>query len=269
MNALTEKNYIEQSLGEMVREKVQLQDEEKERVVEYLLQYREALKLHRRLVVIGRAGRGKTSLLYSSVLTSLEKLERDETAVVPIFTPLKELQRMSNLRDLKGYLDGAVADDVVSRWLWDCVEKGNVNILLDGLDEVSREKRLEFLNSRGILAELVRMLAAPQSRIVLTCRDSVYGELSERLSEIKRAGENEGFIKMELQRFKPEQIIAYALQFFRDEVAAQAFLKDIEDPRGKLSKGTQSSRYTHLAEEPLYLHMLCWLWTGMGDQAEV
>lgn len=49
-----------------------------------------------------------------------------------------------------------------------------------------------------------------------------------------------------------------------DERKAQAFLKDIEDPRGRSSEGERSSRYTHLAEEPLYLHMLCWLWAGTG-----
>lgn len=268
MNELTESSYVRQSLGEMVEEKIQTPRGLEEREVEHQREFRETLRLHRKVVVIGRAGRGKTSLLYWAVLTFLDMLEHDETAVVPIYVPLKELQKVGSLKDLKEHLEAQVADERVSRWLWGHVEKGNVLLLLDALDEVPYDKRLEFLNARSILADLVRTLATPQARLVLTCRDSVYGELSKTLSELKRPGEKEGFVKMELKRFTRGDIIAYAEQFFGNKQRAQAFLKDIEDPRGRSSEGERSSHYTHLAEEPLYLHMLCWLWAGMGEKAE-
>jgi len=258
MNELTEQSYVRQSLGEIVKEKVQTPKGLKEREVEHQRAFREALKLHRKVVVIGRAGRGKTSLLYWAVLTYLDNLEKDETAVVPIFIPLKDLPQMESLENLKEHLDAKVTDERVSKWLWGHVEKGNILLTLDALDEMPRDQRLPFLNDRSILATLVRTLTAPQSRIVLTCRDSVYSELAERLTERKRPGEKEGFVKMELKRFIREQIETYAKQYFQDDQKAPAFLKDIIDPRG----GASSSRYTHLAEEPLYLHMLCWLYAG-------
>jgi predicted NACHT family NTPase len=278
MNDLTNDTYVGQKLAEMVKEKVQGHRGLEDREVEHQREFLEALRLHPKVVVIGRAGRGKTSLLYWAVLTWLAALAQDETAPVPIFVPLKDLDKMDNRHDLRTYLEGRLADTRVTRWLWNCFEKGNVLLLLDALDEVQRDKRLEFLNDRGILADLVRAMEAPDAKIVLTCRDSVYGDVRERLSERKRRGEPEGFVKMELKKFNRDQIAAYAKQFFLAEAKGQpdaqaqatertgAFLRDIEDPRGRPAEGGRSSRYTHLAEEPLYLHMLCWLWAGKNDE---
>jgi hypothetical protein len=266
MNELTDATYQQQTLGEWVKEQVFTPQGLQEREVEHQREFRKALELHRKVVVIGRAGRGKTSLLYWAVLASLAALEHDKTAVVPVYVPLKDLQEAGNLQ---AYLRGQFSDERILNWLWGHVQKGNVLLLLDALDEVPREARMKLLNARSILADLVRTVTAPQAHLVLTCRDSVYTELSERLSELKQAGEREGFVKLELKRFGREQIIAYARQFFRDEQRAQAFLKDIEDPRKQSSEDKRSSRYTHLAEEPLYLHMLCWLWAGLDGKGEV
>lgn len=269
MNDLTEQTYVRQLLGEMVpaEERVPTSRGLEERYVEQLREFQEALDLHSQVVVIGRAGRGKTSLLYWAMLEGLQRLQHDDTAVVPVYLPLKDFYKGGSLSDLKEYLDAQLADVRVSHWLWSHIQKGHVWLLLDALDEVPRETRLAFLNARGLLAELVRTLTAPQARLVLTCRDSVYAEVRERLSECKRAGAKDGFIKLELKPFKRDQILAYAQHFFGGDTGrVQAFLHDIEDPRGRSSTDERASRYTHLAEEPLYLHMLCWLWAGMGEE---
>jgi predicted NACHT family NTPase len=297
MNRLTDETYVRQSLEEIIRteapsagqaglddlvlERVPRPRGLEERDVPIQRQFLEALglewpvtsdtrrgdgrgDLHRKIVIVGRAGRGKTSLLYWAVQEMLKRLEKDPTAVVPVYVPLSELVSKGSLAS---YLRAGFTDKHVLEWIQNHVTKSNVIFLLDALDEVPRDARLPLLSDRGSLAELVRTLDAPQSRIVLTCRDAVYGELSDRLSELRRTRETEGFVKMELKRFTREQIVQYAQRYFRDEPTAQAFLKDIEDPRGQSAQNERSSRYTHLAEEPLYLHMLCWLWAGSDHSA--
>lgn len=270
MNQLTQDTYVRQSLGEMVKEKIPTPRGLEERDVEHQREFRQALNLHRKLVVIGRAGRGKTSLLYWAALDYLKELEEKKIGVVPVYVPLKDLRKVDSMGGLMEYVDRRVkevTDERVAKWLWSNVEHSNVLLLLDALDEVPRESRddnpgrMALLSNRSILADLVRQLDSPHARIVLTCRDSVYTELAERLSGLKRPGETEGFVKMELKKFNRDQIIAYAKQFFKNEAKVQAFLKDIEDPRGG------GHRYTHLAEEPLYLHMLCWLWAQPNTDA--
>ena len=153
-------------------------------------------------------------------------------------------------------MQSIISDVQVLDWISLRIRRGNVLVLLDGLDEVPHEKRLHLASDRGLLADIVRRFDNEDARLVLTCRDSVYGELSGHLSELRLASESEGFVSLELKPFTRERITEYAHRFFGDEVTGDLFLKDIVDPRGG------AARYTHLAEEPLYLHMLCWLWAG-------
>lgn len=272
MNDLTDATYMRQPLAEMVKEKVQTPQGLEEREREQLREFRQALRLHRKVVSIGRAGRGKSALLYRAVLDYLSVLENDETAAVPIYVRLKDLRSVANLTDFRKYLKDEFSDETVSKWLWDHFERGNVLLLLDALDEVPREVskeersqwaykgRLDFLNASGIVNKFVLALKAPQSRIVLTCRDSVYREreVSELLLEMKGPNDKEGFLKMELKPFRRDDIVTYASRFFQDDgQTTRAFLKDIE-----VRKVSFKDRYTHLAEEPLFLHMMCWLWAG-------
>lgn len=263
MNDLTESTYVRQKLGELVKEKVQTkQGREEEREVEHQREFREALD-HRKVVTIGRAGRGKTSLLYWAVQTSLSELENDKSAVVPVYVPLKEMQKA---KSLEVYIQAELHDERIVNWLSGHIQKGNVLLLLDGLDEVPRDERRQMISDCGIFTSLVRKLTASQARVVLTCRDSVYTELAGRLSEIKVRDEEEGFVKMELKRFNREQILTYAQRYFREDQKVKAFLMDIQDPRGQSGEGLGPSRLTYLAEEPLYLHMLCWLWEGKRSE---
>lgn len=285
MNDLNADTYVQQKLGEWV-EKVDKEEGDRSPekpgegvprpqrpprkvLEEQQREFHEAVKNHRQVVVIGRAGRGKTSLLYWAVQSGLNELEDDETARVPIYVPLKEVDRLDKklskpvtLVDCLQSMLGDEADQRVLAWIQKQVTRGNTLLLLDALDEVPRNSRSQFLSTRGKIAGFVRSLESPQSRIVLTCRDAVYSELQSDLAALQLPGRGkdnqQGFAKMELKRFTQDQIVSYAERYFGNETA-ESFLKDIEDPRGG------SSRYTHLAEEPLYLHMLCWLWAGSDD----
>jgi HEAT repeat protein len=275
MNEVTASTHVIQWLGERTTadrtgaQEVRQRKKHDDIRLEERHTFRDILKRRGKIVVIGRAGRGKTSLLYWAALRALDALEVSPEARVPIYVPLKELAQTRSVEDFRVYLTHKIAAPTVSEWLWNHVSTGNVLLLLDGLDEVPRvgvsgyANRLELLSNQGIVAELVRMLEPARAQVVLTCRDSAYAEhpIVERLSEMKRRGGQEGFAKWELKAFDASQVAAYACSFFQhNEASLELFLKSIE-LRATCPVDAQSpSRYVHLAQEPLYLHMLCWLW---------
>ncbi|MCX6376393.1 MAG: NACHT domain-containing protein, partial [Armatimonadetes bacterium] len=232
MNDLSDATYVRQDLAEMVRRQEQTPQGIEEVEEEVLRQFKDALEAHHQVVVVGRAGRGKTSLLYWAVQRQLDVLTDDPTALVPLYIPFAELP-VGGRRNLEDYCRGAIAggDPRIGQWLWNHVNKGNVLLLIDALDEVPGRERLARLNDSSLFAEIVRELLAPDARIVLTCRDSAYPELRDRLLELRRPGTREGFVKMELKPFTMEQIADYARKFFGDGTEAEEFLKAIQDPR--------------------------------------
>jgi len=263
MNDLSESTYVRQDLSEIVRRQEQTPQGIQEVEEEVLRQFKDALEAHHQLVVVGRAGRGKTSLLYWAVQRQLDVLEKDQTTLVPVYVPFNELP-VGGRPDLEAHCRGAIAggDQRIGQWLWNHVNKGNVLLLIDALDEVPARERPARLNDSSLFAEIVREMLAPDARIVLTCRDSAYPELRDRLLELRRPGAREGFAKMELKPFTRDQIADYARKFFGDGAEADEFLKAIQDPRAPSPAGGGTARYTHLAEEPLYLHVLCWLYSS-------
>jgi len=254
MNELTPRTYQQQMVAE-VKARGPTPQGSRDWEVGPRREFLDVLRLHRTIIVIGRAGRGKTSLLYGAVLTQLDALERDEKEVVPVYVRLKELQEA---KSLEAYFHEQCHDARLFSWLWGHLQRGNALVVLDGLDEVPREQWADLLSRNGMLATLVDFCSTPRARLVLTCRDSVYAEVSKLLMELMAAGPTESVMTMLLRPLTRDQRLAYVRQFFGDEQKTQRFLKDITLPQR-----SHSDRYD-LAHEPLYLHMLCWLHEGNG-----
>lgn len=79
-----------------------------------------------------------------------------------------------------------------------------------------------------------------------------------------RPGDAAGFVRGP-KLLKWREVVAYARRFFDDEIRAREFMRFIEAPVGPLSNSNRSARYVHLAHDPLYLHMLCWLHAGRSE----
>jgi GTPase SAR1 family protein len=260
MNRLTKQSFIPQVLGEEIKALDELTPTQTV-TKEVIRDLEEALELHRRIAVVGPAGRGKTSLLYWVVQTRLAALQDGGAFRIPLYLALRELNRFGG--DLESFLQHEFSDDV-REWIHHKLRSGRVVLLLDGLDEVPRNNRQEFASVGGAISGLVRTLRTTEAQIVLTCREPIYNELDEQLAELKYSGDAEGFVKMELKQFDRSQIARYVRQFFRDERESHLFLKSIEEPHERELKDEEEQRYVHLAAEPLYLHMLCWLSAGIG-----
>ncbi len=268
MNALTPDTYVEQHLVEVGTDRRW----EARAVVGVAAQQGGAL-LHpdpsspppRGVVIVGPAGRGKTSLLYWLMWTLVGELERHETAAVPVYVPLQEWRQVGSLDALYAYLDAHLADGRVAPWLRARIETGPAVFLLDALDAVPEEKRRHLLRPRGMLAALMQRLRSPQARIVLTCREAVYDTtVQQRVAALRGAGDGAGWVTMTLQPLTRQQTESYATRFFGDAQTAQRFLQDLAASGTPSCIKAPPAPALSLAQEPLYLHLLCWLWAGRG-----
>lgn len=121
---------------------------------------------HRRLIVTGEPGTGKSMLLRH---LAFEFAARRATGRIPF---LLELQRFADTgRDLRGHLTDELARNGffrVERFVDHGLADGTFLILLDGLDEVGHAHRAAAV--RQILAFLSQY---PECAVVITCRTAV------------------------------------------------------------------------------------------------
>ena len=138
---------------------------------------REAIQQHKRLVVLGEPGAGKSWELQN--LTYL--LSEPYQALLPVYLPLRQYQG-------EKFWDEFLDKDAQR------VEESRLLLILDGLDEVLAENRAVLEN---YLADLVH--EKPTIKIVISCRTSIYGD---SLSE-------QGFERGKILLLNQEEIGAY------------------------------------------------------------
>jgi hypothetical protein len=145
------------------------------------------VRAERRSVVIGPAGAGKSLLLKNSMLVWAESPAaghgRRRDGRVPVLIELhrcntsdsditqlvlEELDR-NQVKQPRSFVEKALRD-------------GQLSLLLDGLDEVGKDRREQVTKMIMDFA-----MGNPACQIVVTCRDAVYrGELSERFQHVVR-----------------------------------------------------------------------------------
>jgi hypothetical protein len=145
------------------------------------------IRAEHRSVVIGPAGAGKSLLLKNSMLIWAEGLSkrhgnrRDRR--VPV---LIELHRCNNSDgDITQLVLEELDRNQVSRprsFVGKALRDGQLRLLLDGLDEVGKDRREQVIK---MIMDFAKANSACQ--IVVTCRDAIYhGELSERFEHVVR-----------------------------------------------------------------------------------
>ena len=156
------------------------------------------VRAERRSVVIGPAGAGKSLLLKNSMLIWPKKSGRHgrrRDGRVPVLIELhrcntsdsditqlvlEELDR-NQVKQPRSFVEKALRD-------------GQLSLLLDGLDEVGKDRREQVTKMIMDFA-----MGNPACQIVVTCRDAVYrGELSERFQHVVRIAD---FDDVSIRRF--------------------------------------------------------------------
>jgi len=143
---------------------------------------------HKRFIVLGGPGTGKTTLMKSIVVNILNRRANEQlNRLIPIFVVLREMAAAEQTVDEAilatlasfGFKDGSTFVD-------SALESGRLLIILDGLDEVgvSREPVAEHIR-RFCLADDQR---SNQNHIIVTCRENSYRtrDLSEVIPVLTR-----------------------------------------------------------------------------------
>jgi len=177
--------------------------DEKQTVEASSVPFATALKHHKKMVILGGPGAGKTTTLSFALLMFAQNRAKEKFAIeenlIPIFIPLRRL--LSNghsiLDDITDEKSQLISDDVLK----ECPQKyferklkaGRCIVLLDGLDEVTDERA-----HREVAEKINNMIADyPNNRYVVTCRIAGWKNL---LSDFKIL-ETQDFSRDEIQRF--------------------------------------------------------------------
>jgi len=201
------------------------------------------VRAEHRSVIIGPAGAGKSMLLKNSMLIWAESAgarhghRRDRR--VPV---LIELHRCNSSDvDITQLVLEELGRNQVKRprsFVGKALLDGQLRLLLDGLDEVGKDRREQVIKMIMDFAQ-----GNPACQIVVTCRDAVYrGELSERFKHVVRVADF-------------------------DDASIRRFLSNwpgIErtDVDGLAASLRSNPSLMHLARSPLLLTMIAYLYVN-------
>ncbi|WP_285753939.1 NACHT domain-containing protein [Lentzea sp. NBRC 105346] len=187
-------------------------------------------QINRRLVVIGEAGTGKTTI---AMLLTVGLLDRYTHGLVPVLLPLSTWDPTTE--DVRTWLTRRLYEDhpalrnteLYGSYAGDLlVEQHRVLPVLDGLDDIPADVRADAL------AKINR--AFPVSRpLVLTCRTAEFADT------VSLAGPVPGADVIELEPLDLDEVAAY-LRAVSDPVAAArwepVFIRLREEPDGRLAE---------------------------------
>ncbi len=174
----------------------------------------QAVSSHRRLMVTGQPGSGKSMLLKYLILSEAEGRLQLSDQPVAVFL---ELYRLSDGSEILPQLVKALEREDFpdgKNFLQQALDKGTILLLLDGLDEVGSAVR------SSVIQKLKDFLGTHKKcRFVMTCRSQVYhGEFSDHVDLTLEVVD---FTDVEMRRFlkawvmPPEKSIDQLMQTLR------------------------------------------------------
>ena len=177
----------------------------------------DAVNSEKKVLILGKAGAGKTTFLKHIVLKHLHSLA--ERPHLPIFVTLREYENSDKI-DLFDFIVEQFsiygfpeAELFIERLL---MSKSHCVLLFDGLDEVSQSHQLEIVSQIVKLSKKYR-----NNQFVVSCRTSNY------------RGQLEGFTEYEIADFGSEQVAAFVSGWFgKGSSLATSFLGEVKHHAG-------------------------------------
>jgi predicted NACHT family NTPase len=217
------------------REMLEDCDFDNRRVRERRIPGLEAVEKHRRLMVLGKPGAGKTTFLkYLGMQCITGGFAADR---VPFFVTLKDFAETDDRPSLVDYLSRLSGLPDVSPLLL----AGRSLILLDGLDEVREEDTARVIREIRDTAD-----RSGASQFVITCRIAAKEYTFER------------FTQVEVTDFNPQQIVTFAENWFR-------LRDDLPKAKTFVARLKENERIQELASNPLLLTLLCLIFGDGSD----
>jgi predicted NACHT family NTPase len=198
----------------------------------------EAVEKHRRLMVLGKPGAGKSTFLKYLAMQCITGGFAAEK--VPFFVTLKDFAEAEGNPGLVAYLVQSLKGVTVES-LEQLLEEGRSLVLLDGLDEVREEDTNRVIREMRETADRFE-----KSQFVITCRIAAKEYTFARFTEV------------EVADFNGKQIAAFVKNWFRaksDLPKAGTFIERIKE----------NQPIQELASSPLLLTLLCLMFGEGGD----
>ena len=185
---------------------------------------------YQKLIILGKPGCGKSTFLKNILFQAIDGNLKNKR--IPVFISLKSysetncsiIEYIVEEFDICGFPEPKPFIEKI-------LEKGNFIILLDGLDEVSKEK------SQKVISEIKKLSDKySNNQIIISCRIAAYNYLFEKFKDV------------EIADFQDSQINNFVCNWFStDKVASNLCLKNLnENPPIK-----------ELGSNPLLLTLLC------------
>ncbi|MEL7333398.1 MAG: NACHT domain-containing protein [Cyanobacteria bacterium J06560_2] len=199
-----------------------------------------AVERHKKLIVLGKPGAGKTTFLKHLAIQCIDgQFEPDR---LPLFINLKQFAENPNRlgllaflshRHLKSQITALSGSDIEAHMLRlkRVLNEGRALLLLDGLDEVNQDAHDWVLREIRVVSEEFH-----ENHFLMTCRVAAWEYTFEQFTEV------------EIADFDSSQVSAFAEQWF-DGKAMQA--------RTFLWSLSKRPRLAQLAVTPLLLTLLC------------
>ena len=201
---------------------------------------KEAVSRHKKLLILGKPGAGKTTFLKHLAIQCNRGEFRED--LVPFFVTLKEFAEDEHKRELLAYLDplkSLFVRENNQNSLGQILANDKALILLDGLDEV-----LEA-DTKRVIREIESLTNRyPENQYLMTCRIAAKEYTFEKFTEV------------EIADFDDEQIATFAENWFKDKpVKSETFLERLR----------QDKPIEELVSNPLLLTLLCISFEELGD----
>ncbi|XHH10383.1 MAG: NACHT domain-containing protein [Candidatus Bathyarchaeia archaeon] len=169
---------------------------------------------HNHLSILGDFGTGKSSFcLYLTYKLAKYYKEDNINSRIPLFIPLRGYSRVDNLQKLIKDLLETKYHIVIDKYavFQRFLENGNLILIFDGFDEMSRVDKMQIIDNFEELAGVV----VSGSKTILTCRTHYFTD-QHQVNDILRHGKENGLLQcvgrkpnfqiIELKEFSDEQI---------------------------------------------------------------
>jgi len=135
----------------------------------------------KRLIILGDPGAGKTTLLQSLACEVYKNNWVELSGILPVFLSLRQYSNQKELTELDKWITKEIFPTFGlanhAHLFEKMLKRGNVLLLLDGLDEVQSKDQSTTLNS--IIDFLEKKDSNKKCRIIITCREQNYNLLKD------------------------------------------------------------------------------------------
>jgi hypothetical protein len=225
----------------------------------------EAAQAEKRIVFVGDAGSGKSSFVKNLIYEQCDSLLNSKVEqgfwgnLIPVYLELRRLKPKLNLdleklsgvdrdRKLCDAMREQICEDArgrnsgqqeFSQRVLDAIRKGEILLVLDGLDEVP--PKIRELVRKAAQAAIQEWNAA---RIIITSRPNGYDE---------QKGFS-GFAKYQIDELDDEMISLFARKWYQEQIHTDNLNPMLADERGKdLGKRATGNELVGLARNPMML----------------